>query len=162
MLGWLVERVTNRPIASYMTEKLWEPLGATSDGFWIMDGPPGVGRKFTGADYNATLSDFGRIGQIVLNGGYANGTQIISREWIDESTRPRHSETEWGGYAYQWWTVPNSEAFYALGLQGQFIYIDPPSKTVVVKLSYFPPGDDRALMGETLAFMAAASQWQPN
>jgi hypothetical protein len=39
--------------------------------------------------------------------------------------------------------------------------VDPATRTVVVKLSYFPPGDNRALDGETRAFMAAASAWKP-
>jgi CubicO group peptidase (beta-lactamase class C family) len=55
-----------------------------------------------------------------------------------------------------------SDAFAAIGLQGQYIYIDPATRTVVVKLSYFPPGDNSALEAETLAFMAAASAWHPN
>jgi CubicO group peptidase (beta-lactamase class C family) len=65
-----------------------------------------------------------------------------------------------GGYGYQWWTVAGSNAFYALGLQGQFTYIDPDTRTVVVKLSHFPPGDD-ALYGETMAVMQALSTWVP-
>ena len=35
------------------------------------------------------------------------------------------------------------------------------TRTVIVKLSYFPPGDNSALDAETQAFMAAASAWQP-
>ena len=49
----------------------------------------------------------------------------------------------------------------AIGLQGQYIYVDPPSRTVVVKLSYFPPGDNSALDAETRAFMSAAAAWKP-
>jgi CubicO group peptidase (beta-lactamase class C family) len=54
-----------------------------------------------------------------------------------------------------------SDAYAAIGLQGQFIYIDPATRTVVVKLSYFPPGDNSALDRETRAFMAAAAAWRP-
>lgn len=52
-------------------------------------------------------------------------------------------------------------AYAAIGLQGQYIYVDPATRTVAVKLSYFPPGDNGALDGETRAFMAAASAWKP-
>jgi hypothetical protein len=51
-------------------------------------------------------------------------------------------------------------SFQALGLQGQYIYIDPASRTVIVKLSYFPPGDMTA-DSETAAFLASASAWSP-
>jgi CubicO group peptidase (beta-lactamase class C family) len=78
------------------------------------------------------------------------------------STQPSGGEDQRrGGYGYQWWTMGNSEAFSAIGLQGQYIYIDTDTQTVIVKLSYFPPGDNSAQDGETLAFMAAASRWQP-
>ena len=162
LLGWLIERSTGMSISAYTERCLWEPLGAESDGFYIMDGPPGIGREFSGAGYNATLRDYARVGQMVLNGGVANGQRIVSEDWINLSTQPSGGEDQRrGGYGYQWWTMGNSEAFSAIGLQGQYIYIDPDTETVIVKLSYFPPGDNSAQDGETLAFMAAVSRWQP-
>jgi CubicO group peptidase (beta-lactamase class C family) len=62
------------------------------------------------------------------------------------------------GYGYQWWTFPEAGAYAALGLQGQFIYVVPKTKTVIVKLSYFPPGD-MALTAEVAAFFDAVSAW---
>ena len=136
VLGWLIERATDRSVAAYTESCLWEPLGAESDGFYIMDGPPGVGREFSGAGFNATLRDYARFGQMVLNGGMADGRRIVSEDWIRQSTQPSHEEDpQAGGYGLQWWTTGNSEAFSAIGLQGQTIYIDPATRTVVVKLS---------------------------
>jgi CubicO group peptidase (beta-lactamase class C family) len=160
VLGWLVERVADRPFAYYMAEKLWEPLGAEANGFFIMDGPPGAGREFTGAGFNAVARDYARFGQMILNKGQANGRQVMSPAWIAEATRPTGAEGPMGGYGYQWWTMTGSNAFYALGLEGQFIYIDPDTQTVVVKLSYFPPERDE-LYGETLEAMKALSAWKP-
>jgi len=159
VLGWLLERVTGVTASAYLSSRIWEPLGAEADGYFILDGEPGVGREFTGAGFNATLRDFGRLGQMVLDGGVANGRRILPADWIAQSTQPSHPETATGGYGLQWWTAPDSNAFYALGLQGQFIFIDPDTRTVIVKLSYFPP--DRAAPGESLAFMRAASEWRP-
>lgn len=162
VLGWLVERATDRSVAAWTESCLWEPLGAQADGFYIMDGPPGVGREFSGAGFNATLRDYARFGQMVLNGGTADGRRIVSDAWIAESTRPTHDEDpNLGGYGLQWWTTGGSDAFSALGLQGQTIYIDPRTRTVIVKLSYFPPGNAGALQGETDAYLAAASAWSP-
>lgn len=160
VLGWLVERVTQRPFAMYMTEKLWEPLGAEANGFFIMDGPPGAGREFTGAGFNAVARDYARFGEMILDKGIANGRRIVSPEWIAEATRPADAEGPRGGYGYQWWTVAGSNAFYALGLEGQVIYIDPDTRTVVVKLSYFPP-EREELYGETIEAMKAISAWAP-
>jgi CubicO group peptidase (beta-lactamase class C family) len=161
VLGWLIERVTQNSVAAYTARCLWEPLGAESDAFYIMDGPPGVGREFSGAGFNATLRDFARFGQMVLDGGVANDRRIVSAEWIRQSTHPSGPEdNQRGGYGLQWWTLGNTEAFAAIGLQGQYIYIDPSTRTVVVKLSYFPPGDNSALDAETLTFLRAVSQWK--
>jgi len=162
VLGWLVERVSGGSVAAYTEHCVWEPLGAEADGFYIMDGEPGVGREFSGAGFNATLRDYARFGQMVLDGGVANGTRLVSADWIAQSTLPSGDEDQRrGGYGLQWWTMGDSNAFSAIGLQGQYIYVDPDTRTVVVKLSYFPPGDNSALDAETMAFMAAASAWSP-
>jgi CubicO group peptidase (beta-lactamase class C family) len=161
VLGWLIERVTQGSVAAYTARCLWEPLGAESDGYYIMDGPPGAGREFSGAGFNATLRDYGRFGQMMLDGGVADGRRIVSEDWVRQSTQPNGPEdARRGGYGLQWWTIGASDAYAAIGLQGQYIYVDPATRTVVVKLSYFPPGDNTALDAETLAFMAAASAWQ--
>jgi len=160
VLGWLLERVSGMSIAAYTASRLWEPLGAEADGFYIMDGLPGVGREFNGAGFNATLRDFARVGLLMLNRGKANGRQIVSPEWVAESTRPTDA-TATGpmGYGYQWWTLGGA-SYSAIGLQGQYIFVDPASRTVVVKLSYFPP-DEQAASEETTAFLKAAAAWTP-
>jgi len=166
VLGWLLERVSGGGnIASYAAQRLWEPLGAEADGFFIMDGLPGVGREYNVAGYNATLRDWARVGLMMLNKGRANGHQIVSPEWVAESTRPLPTDAAGNqGYGYQWWTVPSSDAFAARGLAGQTVHVQPSTGTVIVKLSYFPPspdGGDGALERETAAFLAAASTWRP-
>ncbi|MBB6254921.1 serine hydrolase domain-containing protein [Nitrospirillum iridis] len=158
VLGWLLERVSGgSTLAAYAAQRLWEPLGAERDGFFIMDGPPGVGREFNGAGFNATLRDFARIGQMMLQDGQANGHQIVSPAWVQESTKATGGPGP--GYGYQWW-IPNDHAFQAIGLQGQYIFVDRPTRTVVVKLSYFPP-EAQQPHDETAAFMAAAAAWTP-
>lgn len=162
VLGWLIERVSGGSVAAYTARKLWEPIGAEADGFYIMDGPPGVGREFSGAGFNATLRDWARFGQMILDEGVVEGRRVVSAEWIKTATAPVGPEdTPPGGYGYQWWTFPNSGAFTALGLQGQYVFVDPATKTVVVKLSYFPLSDEPAAEEETAAFLAAASAWDP-
>lgn len=161
ILGWLLERATGTTVSAYMAKHLWEPLGAERDGYFIMDGPPGVGREFTGAGFNATLRDFARVGLMMLNNGSGNGRQIVPAEWVALSTRPtmNSSRGERDGYGMQWWMFGDT-AYSAVGLQGQYIYVDPKTRTVVVKLSHFPPGDE-APSAETAAFLAAASAWVP-
>ncbi|MCW4630445.1 MULTISPECIES: serine hydrolase domain-containing protein [Marinomonas] len=163
VLGLLLERVSGGSnVSAYMAQHLWEPLGAQADGFFIMDGEPGVGREFTGAGYSATMRDFARVGSMMLNNGRINGKQIISPEWVKMSTEPFMKEDpKLGGYGYQWWTRPNTTAYSAIGLQGQYIYVDPDTRTVIVKLSYFPQAEMDIAEQETMAFFSAASAWNP-
>lgn len=156
VLGWLLERVTGSTLASYAAQRLWEPLGAERDAFFIMDGEPGTGREFSGAGFNATLRDFARIGLMMLGEGKANGRQIVPSDWVRDSTRA--SGGPGPGYGYQWWIGPDAKSYQALGLQGQYIYVNPEAHTVIVKLSYFPPGDEAA-DAETAAFFSAVTDW---
>lgn len=159
VLGLVLERAIKQPLATFTQTYLWEPMGMESDGAWLMDGPPGVGREINGMGFNATLRDYGRLGLMMLNGGRVGDRQIVSEAWVDQSTHYVPIDGEAGptkrGYGFQWWFPQSDTAYSAIGLQGQYIYVDKPTKTVIVKLSHFPPGGDRSLPEETLAFFNA-------
>lgn len=153
VLGWVLERATKLPLADFMARNLWQPLGTESYGFWLADGGPGVGREMNGMGYNATLRDYARFGAMMLNKGRFNGRQIVPAEWMQQATAitpnadpgtpppPARVTNPFAraGYGYQIWKLDDTGAYTALGLQGQFIYVHPASKTVIVKLSFFPP-----------------------
>jgi CubicO group peptidase (beta-lactamase class C family) len=141
VLGCILERAVGKTGAEYMSEKLWKPAGMESDAYWIMDGPDSVGREFYGAGFNATARDHARFGLMFLNGGVANGKQVVPADWVTESTVPDEGYEPAGpdepfGYQYQWWTFPGSDAYAALGLHHQFIYIDPENNLVIVKINH--------------------------
>lgn len=160
VLGLLVERVSGMSLAAFMARNVWEPIGAEADGFFIMDGQPGTGREFSGAGFNATVRDLARVGQMMLDNGKANGRQVVPADWVALSTRPTEPVAFPAlGYGMQWWTL-GEHSYSAMGLQGQYIFVDPPSRTVVVKMSYFPPADQQ-VSEETNAFLKAAAAWQP-
>lgn len=165
VLGWLIERVTSRTVADYTSEKLWQPLGAEADGYYIMDGPPGTGREFSGAGFSATARDYARLGLMLLHGGAANDRQIVSRNWIKQATAPfdgqqGQTDPRGPGYGYQFWMGLLPGTYSATGLQGQYVYVDPKTDTVIVKLSYFPLGD-MVPHAESEQFFTAVSKWKP-
>jgi CubicO group peptidase (beta-lactamase class C family) len=99
---------------------------------------------------------------MMLQGGVADGRRIISADWVRQSTSPNGPEdNRRGGYGLQWWTLGGG-TYSAIGLQGQYVFVDPETRTVVVKLSYFPPGDNTRQDEETQAFLRAASVWRPS
>lgn len=166
VVGLVVERAVKMPISRYLSDRLWKPAGMEAYAFYVIDGPPGIGREFSGGGFNAVLRDYGRVGLMMLNGGRANGHQILPVSYVVESTTASttsDAETKVShlGYAYFWWPVLNSRAYVALGGEDQFIYVDPASKTVVVKMSHGPVGPDaEAQEQETLSFLDAASRWK--
>jgi CubicO group peptidase (beta-lactamase class C family) len=143
VLGCILEKAVGMTGAEYMSEKLWKPTGMESDAYWIMDGPDSIGREFYGAGLNATARDHARFGLMFLNGGVANGKQVVPADWVKESTTPDEGyepagPDEFFGYQYQWWTFPDSNAYAAIGLHHQFIYVDPTNDIVIVKINHTP------------------------
>lgn len=97
---------------------------------------------------------------MMLRNGKAGSRQVVPARWVHESIGPKDREAvnpaePLMGYHYQWWPIVGSDAYLARGLQGQAIFIDPATDTVVVKLSYFPPGNQQAFV-ESVAFLQAA------
>ncbi len=143
VLGCILEKAVGKTGAEYMSEKLWKPAGMANDAYWIMDGPPSVGREFFGAGLAATARDHARFGLMFLNQGKSNGNQVVSADWVKEATVPSEGNEPAGpeeklGYQYQWWTFPENDAYSALGLFHQYIYVDPTNNLVIMKATASP------------------------
>jgi hypothetical protein len=152
VLGWVLEKATGEKLEELMETRIWQPLGAEFDGFFIADGPPGVGRALNGMGFNATLRDFARLGQMMLDGGAANGTRVLPEGWVAQMTAMKSTGGEFPGYGFQTWQVDGEPGAYAaVGLAGQMIYVHPESRTVIVKLSYHPPAPPANVVPDTLA-----------
>ena len=142
ILGRVLEEAYGLPLAEITESILWQPMGAQSDGFWMLDGEPPAGRAFAGGGFNAVARDYARLGLMVLQGGVIDGIRVVPEAWIAESTRYESDEPVWPGtprgYGYQWWTFVGTRIHEAVGIHGQYISIDPDTDTVIVKLSYWP------------------------
>lgn len=143
-LGMLVSRVTGRTLTDYMQQKLWGPLGAESDAYWIVDDHD-VEMAFGGL--NATARDYAKIGELFRNKGNWFGEQIVSEDWVTNATHSTKAHLLPGdnpdsdypmGYGYQWWLMDGDEGEYsAIGVYNQFVYVNPAKDLVIVKLSAF-------------------------
>jgi len=143
VLGRVLENATGIPLARLTSERLWQPLGAERNAFWLADGPSGTGRSLAGMGFNATLRDFARLGQLMLDDGMVQGMRVLPEGWVAAMTtmRPLDPDSPRPGYGFQTWQLGNEPgAFSAIGLAGQYIYVHPQSRTVIVKLSHYPPG----------------------
>jgi CubicO group peptidase (beta-lactamase class C family) len=163
VLGWVLENATGQKLEDLMESRIWQPMGAEFDGFFIADGPPGTGRALNGMGFNATLRDFARLGQLLLDDGLVDGARVLPEGWVEQMTAMRPTGEPMPGYGFQTWQIDNEPGAYsAVGLAGQFIYVHPASRTVIVKLSYYPPVEPDYVMPETLAmFHAIAAAGAP-
>lgn len=145
VLGRVLENVSGHSLEHLVRERLWQPLGAAHEGFWLADGPEGTGRALAGMGFNATLRDFALLGQLLLDEGMAGETRVLPEGWVAQMTTmlPLDPASALPGYGFQTWQLGHEPgAFAAVGLAGQYIYVHPASRTVVVKLSHNPPGAD--------------------
>lgn len=136
VLGMILKRATGKTITEYMQEKLYIPLGMEYDGYWLLDGS---NMEMVLGGLNLTLRDYAKAGTLFLHNGDMNGEQIVSKDWVKASTTPDAPHVQPGelfGYGFQWW-IPESEQgeYMAMGVYGQYIYVNPTTKTVIVKLS---------------------------
>ncbi len=156
LLGILVLEATRKPLATYLSEKIWGPYGMESDATWLTDH---VGHEQGGCCLQATLRDFGRIGQFMLDGARVNGQSIVPAGWVEASTRTQQMTGITGlGYGYQWWTR-GVGSFEARGLYGQLIHVDPARRLVVVIIGSWSDalsGGSDGLQQALVAAIAAA------
>lgn len=144
--GLIIERATGMPVAEYLQEKIWKPMGAEFPASWSLDSEKSGFEKME-SGINATAVDFARFGLIYLHNGYWNGTQILPESWIQKSTAPDPTDSryfegypiwpEMGGYyGYHWWGLKKDNGSYdfmARGHLGQIIYVSPGKNMVVVR-----------------------------
>jgi CubicO group peptidase (beta-lactamase class C family) len=138
VLGLVVKGATGQGLSAYVTERLWQPMGAEADATWTVD--PG-GFEYAWGNFNATLRDWGRLAILLADDGMRDGKQIIPRDYLLEATDFRRhpaafapgTATPYFGYGYQFWTFPGASLRFALlGVFGQSIMVDPQLRLALV------------------------------
>jgi CubicO group peptidase (beta-lactamase class C family) len=138
ILAVLLRAVTGTTLSEYLTERLWQPMGAEADATWIRSHD---GLEIASGSFNAILRDYGRLGVLLANDGAVGIKQIVPKDYLLEATdwhrqpdafAPRRA-TPYFGYGYQFWLFPGEKRRFALlGVYGQSIFIDPELKLVMV------------------------------
>ena len=128
LVGVLVMSATQKPLADYLSEKIWRPYGMERDAEWMLDD---IGHEQGGCCLAMTLRDLGRFGQFILDGARIGGASVVTDTWLADATRAHVSTGGAGsGYGYQWWTRPDG-AFEGRGIYGQTLHLDPKRRLIV-------------------------------
>ncbi|MGD9381779.1 MAG: serine hydrolase, partial [Candidatus Thorarchaeota archaeon] len=125
LLSAIVNRTTGIPTLSYADTHLFQPLGI-SDYEWIID-PQGVASGHRGL--NITPRDMAKFGFLYLNNGTWDGEQLVPSTWVSASTQV---QAPGQNYGFQWWIDSSYDAYYALGRDGQIIWVQPENDLIVV------------------------------
>lgn len=157
LLGWALERAAGKTLAELITELLWRPMDAESDGLLTVDSE---GSARAGGGLCATLRDIARIGQLLADGG----REIVPKSWIDDMLYNGSKEV-WNGsslapmfandyesmsYRDCWYTDADTKTLCAMGSNGQYILADLKNNIVVAKTASEPDVLNRANVVKTI------------
>ncbi|WP_158937903.1 serine hydrolase [Burkholderia sp. S171] len=143
VLGLVIERASGTRYADFAATRLWQPLGLRHDGNVTVDL---AGTARSGGGVSMTVRDLARIGELVRAGGAVDGKRLIPADWVHDTLTggsveawQQGSFAAWlpnGKYRNKWYQVGNaSGACFAIGIHGQWLYIDPLRETVIAKFS---------------------------
>ena len=137
VLGMVLRNATGKPINELFETQLWTPLEPEGKAYYLTDG---FDKAFVLGGLNLTTRDYARFGEMFRNNGRWKGKQVIPANWVSASvanSAPKpQSKKDPFGYGYQWWIPENADGeFFAGGIYGQFIYVNPKQKMVIVKTS---------------------------
>ncbi|MDH3409996.1 MAG: serine hydrolase, partial [Gammaproteobacteria bacterium] len=143
---------------------IWAPLGAEHEGCYWLDFHD---VEMAGAGLAITLRDAARFGQMILQGGFYDGRQVISEDIARRIKSKRNADRfnryyndSWhkdvaDSYHDQWWGYTGVDAVAALGIHGQFIYINSDADVVIAKHSSDPDAENARIDSETVSVMHA-------
>lgn len=132
VLAALVKRLSGQNVLDFLQERVWQPLGATDEKFWLCD-PSGVNQGGTGLCMS--LRDMHKTAHLVADGG----RDLLPRWFCDEMTM-NHVDTsvytnpeERHGYGWQCWRTRSGWAMYGLG--GQLAVMCPEKRAILCTIA---------------------------
>lgn len=163
ILGKVITNATGRSLAEYMEEKLWKRIGAAHDAYWTLSN----GTELAMGGLSVSLRDYARFARLYLNGGSYNKTQILPADWVRDSfdiseayAKPGANNDAYNaiGYGYQWWVPEGDEGeFMAIGVYGQWIYVNPTNRVIIVKTSADPDFMEKGYERKHVEFFRAVA-----
>jgi CubicO group peptidase (beta-lactamase class C family) len=141
LLSFVLEMATGKKISTYFSQKIWNTLGAEQTAYWSLDKEDGREKSF--CCFYATARDFARLGQMCLDSGKFQTTQVLNPYYIKTATTPinfaydeQNEQVNWYGYSFWILNHKNMQIPYFRGILGQYIFIIPEKNAVVVRLGH--------------------------
>ncbi len=140
LLAFVIEAATGQTLSEYAEEKLWKPMQAERDAYWLLDKKDGDEKAF--CCFHTTARDVARFARLLLHHGNWHGRQLVSETYMDELMRPAsYLKDQWGKdtlsyYGFQTWIMDyhGMRCPYLRGMLGQYIIAIPDHNAIVVRL----------------------------
>ncbi|AZB34890.1 serine hydrolase domain-containing protein [Chryseobacterium bernardetii] len=142
LLGFALKKALKKPLASYLSEKFWVPLGMEQNAKWSTDD---YGMEKAYCCIHSNTRDFAKLGLLFLNDGKVGDQQILNADFIKQMRTPTEKSDNIYGMGL-WINYDNPvKHYYFLGLQGQYIIMIPDYDMVIVKTGSYAnnPKNDR-------------------
>lgn len=141
LLGMIIQKATGVPLAKYLSDKFWKPMGAQENALWQLDDSEHrLAKAFCCISSNAR--DFARFGKLYKNGGNWNGKQLLDSAFVKKSITPRFKKNP--VYGYGWWLgkYVNKDFFMMRGHLGQYVMVQPEDNVIIVRLGHRKSPDE--------------------
>lgn len=146
VLGLVIERASGERYADFASRRLWQALDLRQDGCVTVDI---AGTARSGGGLCMGVRDLARVGELVRLGGNHQGRRLIPADWMEDTLTGGSAEawrqgdfSDWlpnGKYRNKWYQLGNaSGACFAIGIHGQWLYVDRANETVIAKFSSQP------------------------
>jgi CubicO group peptidase (beta-lactamase class C family) len=144
VLAFCLERAAGLRLPELLSQRLWTRLGVEESASFTIDK---AGYALADGGFNATLRDYGRFGQLILDGGRVGAEQVLPAKWIEDTHHadpsvfgePYNRVLPKGGYRNSFWVEDTTRrTLLCRGVFGQLIFIAPEYDMVGVKLSSWP------------------------
>ena len=141
ILGSIIKRISGQEPEKFWAEKVWEPIGAESDGHWITNSRQELGFQCC---YTARARDWLKLGVMLANYGEINQRRVLSTEYVQamasiniKNPMPPY-RSEYGLHVWIPRMTPRSDltVFEMHGLGAQALVIDPVEKIVIFQSGY--------------------------
>lgn len=132
LLGLILTKVLPESLSTYLSQKIWQPMGMEYPAYWSMDKTTGTEKTY--CCIHATARDFLRLGQLFLQDGQWNGKQLISSNFLKMMRTPGFEESPQYG-AGLWLDTGYDPSLYLLrGHLGQYVIVIPDRELVICRL----------------------------
>jgi CubicO group peptidase (beta-lactamase class C family) len=169
VLGMVLERAMGQDLATLLETGIWSRLATRHDAAIVVDR---TGFPYVGAGMNATARDVANFGLMMINGGALGGRQVVPSAWIadtargDSTSKGCFARGAYGsvmpGWHYRnqvWIASSDPVVMLAIGIHGQFVYMDKARDLVMVMLSSQPQAIDLLLYQDALTAMGVIGSW---